>query len=194
MMLPTGIFLLPQTTANLPLVNWSVLQDSKYIRNASRVNPLWVQGFPFKQLELHLPLVFSLPPYMRLWACWNNLPGKKVWTGGKNTNHPCMIAAIVTCILMTLMRLSFPSRANSRCLLKGDTSMVINIWTPSCGSWPWLVMAQAGAGTCQQEGSYRWDVYLQRQTWQDGGEDEEAHTTVEMGGPLGKLELAWGII
>lgn len=27
-----------------PLVNWSVLQDSKWITNASRVNPLWVQG------------------------------------------------------------------------------------------------------------------------------------------------------
>lgn len=46
------------------------------------------RGFPFKQLELHLPLVFSLPAYMQLQACWSNLPGKKVWTGGKKNKPP----------------------------------------------------------------------------------------------------------
>lgn len=77
---------------------------------------------------------------------------------------------------------------------KGDTGMVINIWTPSRGSWPQLVTAQAGAGTWQQEGSYLWDVILQRQAREDGGGGEEAHTDVEKRCPLGKLELAWGII
>lgn len=86
------------------------------------------RGFLFKQLELHLPLVFSFPAYMQLQACWSNLPGKKAWTGGKKTNRLCMIAAIVTCILMPLVRLSFPSLANSRCLLKSVRKVTRAWW------------------------------------------------------------------
>lgn len=117
----------------------------------------------------------------------------------KKTKPPLHDSSCTHCNIMPLTRLLSPSLANSRCLVKSVRRVTrlswLHVWTPSCGSWPQLVTAQAGAETCPSEGSQWQAVYLQSQAWGDRGEGKEGHANTEKKGcPLGRLEVAWGVI
>lgn len=179
--------------ANHPPVNWRVLQDRKWIRNAPGVNPLWVQGTAFASC------IFSSSVDATTGLSKQPARKKIVCTGGKKTKPPLHDSSCTHCNIMPLTRLLSPSLANSRCLVKSVRRVTrlswLHVWTPSCGSWPQLVTAQAGAETCQSEGSQWQAVYLQSQAWGDRGEGKEGHANTEKKGcPLGRLEVAWGVI